>query len=159
PQTRLFLWERTRDLHRRGVTIVLTTHDMEEADRLCDRIAIMDHGQLLALDTPDGLKRLVPGGTVAELRLRAPDPVLAGHAAGERRSHDADQRFRQALGRVPGITRVEPLDDQPLADGTPATLGYRLYASEEAGALLAGAAQTVIAEQAELLDLRFALPS
>jgi ABC-2 type transport system ATP-binding protein len=60
PQTRLFLWERIQALHERGITIVLTTHDMEEADRLCDRIAIMDEGRILALDTPDGLKRLIP---------------------------------------------------------------------------------------------------
>ena len=55
------------------MTVVLTTHDMEEADQLCERIAIMDQGRLLALDTPAGLKRLVPGGTMLELRLRAPD--------------------------------------------------------------------------------------
>jgi len=55
---------------------VLTTHDMEEADRLCERIAIMDQGRILALDTPDGLKRLIPGGTMLELRLRVPEMVV-----------------------------------------------------------------------------------
>jgi ABC-2 type transport system ATP-binding protein len=52
PQTRLFLWERIRMLRNQGVTIIVTTHDMLEADHLCDRIAIVDRGKLLALDTP-----------------------------------------------------------------------------------------------------------
>src|SRR5215469_3306372 len=77
PQARLFLWERIRVLKERGVTVVLTTHDMEEADRLCGRIAIMDQGHILALDTPDGLKRLIPGGTMLELRIRVPQVVGA----------------------------------------------------------------------------------
>src|ERR1051326_7084481 len=78
PQSRLFLWERIRALRERGVTIMLTTHDMEEADRLCDRIAIMDQGRILALDTPEGLKRLIPGGTMLEVRIRVPEVALAG---------------------------------------------------------------------------------
>jgi ABC-2 type transport system ATP-binding protein len=60
PQSRLFLWDTMLDLRRRGTTLMLTTHDMEEADRLCDRIAIVDHGRIIALDTPRGLRRLLP---------------------------------------------------------------------------------------------------
>jgi len=55
PQARLTTWEIIRDLQRRGVTILLTTHLMDEAERLADRIAIIDHGQLIALDTPGNL--------------------------------------------------------------------------------------------------------
>ena len=69
PQARLSLWEILRDLHARGRTIVMTTHYMEEADRLCDRLAIVDKGRLLAVDTPDALKALAPGGTLIELTL------------------------------------------------------------------------------------------
>ena len=69
PQARLALWEVLRRLHREGRTILLTTHYMEEADRLCDRLAILDRGQLLALDTPAGLKARAPGGTLVELVL------------------------------------------------------------------------------------------
>ena len=54
PQSRLALWEILRDLNQGGQTILLTTHYMEEADQLCGRVAIMDKGRLLALDTPDG---------------------------------------------------------------------------------------------------------
>jgi len=58
-----------RDLHNRGRTIVMTTHYMDEADRLCDRLAIIDRGKLLALDTPRALKAKAPGGTLLELVL------------------------------------------------------------------------------------------
>jgi ABC-2 type transport system ATP-binding protein len=60
PQSRLFLWDTMRDLQARGTTLILTTHDMAEADQLCDRIAIVDHGEVIALDTPRGLRRLLP---------------------------------------------------------------------------------------------------
>lgn len=72
PQARLDLWEILRELHAQGRTIVLTTHYMEEADRLCERIAIVDHGRLLAVDTPAGLKARAPGGTLIELALDEP---------------------------------------------------------------------------------------
>jgi ABC-2 type transport system ATP-binding protein len=69
PQARLGLWDILRDLHDRGRTIVMTTHYMDEADRLCDRLAIIDRGKLLALDTPQALKARAPGGTLLELVL------------------------------------------------------------------------------------------
>jgi ABC-2 type transport system ATP-binding protein len=69
PQTRLSLWDILRKLHAEGRTIVMTTHYMEEADKLCDRIAIVDRGQLLELDTPEALKRRAPGGTLVEVTL------------------------------------------------------------------------------------------
>ena len=56
PQTRLALWDIIRVLREKGITIVLTTHYMEEADQLCDRVAIIDHGKILVCDTPDRLK-------------------------------------------------------------------------------------------------------
>ena len=69
PHARMALWEILRRLHGEGRTIVMTTHYMEEADRLCDRIAIVDRGKLLALDTPARLKAQAPGGTMVELTL------------------------------------------------------------------------------------------
>ena len=67
PQSRLFLWERIEELRAAGTTILLTTHDMVEADRLCDRIAIVDHGTIVAMDTPPGLRRLLPGSAGVEV--------------------------------------------------------------------------------------------
>jgi ABC-2 type transport system ATP-binding protein len=69
PQSRLALWDMMRDLNSRGQTILMTTHYMEEADTLCDRVAIMDHGRLLALDAPGGLKRNL--GADREVRMTA----------------------------------------------------------------------------------------
>ncbi len=60
PQSRLFLWDTMLDLRERGTTLILTTHDMLEADRLCNRIAIIDNGRIIALDTPTRLRRLLP---------------------------------------------------------------------------------------------------
>ena len=67
PQSRLFLWDRIEELREAGTTILLTTHDMVEADRLCDTIAIVDHGTIVALDTPSGLRRLLPGAGGVEV--------------------------------------------------------------------------------------------
>ncbi|HEX6311184.1 MAG TPA: ATP-binding cassette domain-containing protein [Acidimicrobiia bacterium] len=84
PQSRLALWEVINELHADGQTILLTTHYMEEADQLCDRVAIMDHGRILALDAPAALKRTVAADT--EIRITSPDstrvPELAVHLEG-----------------------------------------------------------------------------
>ena len=159
PQSRLFLWEHIRTLQERGVTIVLTTHDMEEADRLCERIAIMDQGRILALDTPDGLKRLIPGGTMLEVHIRVPEAVIAGHAAEAGAASSQSDRFRETLEGLPGVSKVEPVAGQAGEEGQPETVAFRVYSSEDAGVLLASAAQAVIQAQGELLDLRFARPS
>ena len=93
PQARLGLWDILRDLHNRGRTIVMTTHYMDEADRLCDRLAIIDQGKLLALDTPTALKAKAPGGTLIEL-------VLDGDA----------MPAAEIAETIQGITRVEARD-------------------------------------------------
>jgi ABC-2 type transport system ATP-binding protein len=67
PQSRIALWEIIREVHADGQTVVLTTHYMEEADRLCERLAIMDRGTILALDTPAALKRTVGGDTIVRV--------------------------------------------------------------------------------------------
>jgi ABC-2 type transport system ATP-binding protein len=80
PAARLGLWEILRELHAQGRTIVMTTHYMEEADQLCDRIAIVDQGRLLALDTPPALRSQAPGGTMVELTLDGDAGPLVGAA-------------------------------------------------------------------------------
>ncbi|HKD77921.1 MAG TPA: hypothetical protein VKB76_20610, partial [Ktedonobacterales bacterium] len=134
----------------------LTTHDMEEADRLCERIAIMDQGRILALDTPDGLKRLIPGGTMLELTIRVADKVAAGHTSEAKAATALMERFRTTLKHLPGVTQVEQVaSDESQSE----KLVYRLYGNTDAGMLLASAAQAVVQEQGELIDLRFARPS
>jgi ABC-2 type transport system ATP-binding protein len=90
PQARLALWEILRALHAEGRTIVMTTHYMEEAEQLCDRIAIIDRGRLLAIGAPDELTRKAPGGTLIEVTLDgAAEPTAAAARA------------------VPGVLNVE----------------------------------------------------
>jgi ABC-2 type transport system ATP-binding protein len=83
PQSRLALWEILGELNREGQTILLTTHYMEEADELCDRVAIMDHGRILALDTPAELKRSVGADTIVTVRAAGDTQALADALAGE----------------------------------------------------------------------------
>jgi ABC-2 type transport system ATP-binding protein len=90
PQSRLAVWEMVRDMRRRGTTILLTTHNMEEADQLCDRVAIIDHGKILVCDTPSNLKQRTGAQRVLEL-----------HVDGAR------QPLAEGLGRIPAVTSVE----------------------------------------------------
>jgi ABC-2 type transport system ATP-binding protein len=94
PQSRIALWEILGELHADGHTILLTTHYMEEADQLCDRVAIMDHGRILALDTPAGLKRSVGADTVVTVKV---DGDLAGLA----------ELFGQQIAEVSNTREIE----------------------------------------------------
>jgi ABC-2 type transport system ATP-binding protein len=94
PQSRLALWDLLGELNGEGQTVVLTTHYMEEADRLCHRVAIMDHGRVLALDTPAALKQRVGADTVVTVKADgSPEKLLA----------ELEQR-------VDGVTRSRLLD-------------------------------------------------
>jgi ABC-2 type transport system ATP-binding protein len=81
PQSRLALWEILGELNREGQTILLTTHYMEEADELCSRVAIMDHGKILALDTPAELKRSLGADTIVTVKADGEMEVLARRLA------------------------------------------------------------------------------
>src|SRR6202041_867590 len=77
PQTRLLLWEIIREYNHSGKTVLLTTHNMEEADTLCERLAIIDHGKIIAQGTPEELKASIPGGYLLRLRFgRYPAELL-----------------------------------------------------------------------------------
>ena len=89
------MWDRIRDLKQRGVTMILTTHDMDEAASLCARVAIMDHGKILAMDTPDALTETVPGKNSLEVGI-----ALGG---GSR------EALLGALTALPGVERAEPV--------------------------------------------------
>ncbi len=70
PQSARDLRDRVRDMQSQGRTVLLTTHYMEEADQLCDRIAIIDHGHIVALDSPAGLKRTIAATEVVRLEIQ-----------------------------------------------------------------------------------------
>ena len=73
PVSRVAVWEMLTNIKsKRKLTVLITTHYMDEADRLCNRIAIVDHGKLVALDTPEALKASVPGSTVIEVQFDNP---------------------------------------------------------------------------------------
>ena len=158
PQARLFLWERIRALQERGITVLLTTHDMEEASRLCDRIAIMDHGHVLVCDTPSGLEKLIPGGTTLELRVNVPEHSFI--TAGQSDAHVSSPvkpQLQQALGSLPGVTRIEEIRLPKDAAQTDITM-FHLYA-EDASALITRSIQVIGEWNAELRDLHLARPS
>ncbi|GAC1663409.1 MAG: ATP-binding cassette domain-containing protein [Ktedonobacteraceae bacterium] len=155
PQSRLFLWDRIRSLKEQGTTILLTTHDMEEADQLCERIAIMDKGRILVLDTANELKKLVPGGNMLELRVQVPQRFTTGNLKHEDQSPSP---VLTALRAVPGATKVEEVS-APAGEERPHNMqNFRLYA-EDASGLVVGAAQAILATGAELRDMHIARPS
>ena len=80
PQSRMAMWAAVEGLHKEGITVLLTTHYMEEADQLSDRVAIIDHGRVLALGSPEKLKSTFGAQTVFDLKLKSHDglePVIA----------------------------------------------------------------------------------
>ena len=93
PQSRIAMWEAVTGLRREGITVVLTTHYMEEADTLCDRLAIVDQGRILALDTPAQIKQSGGGETVFDLKLRS--------------LHQLDALAASFRG-LPQVTQAEP---------------------------------------------------
>ncbi|HXS75222.1 MAG TPA: ATP-binding cassette domain-containing protein [Terracidiphilus sp.] len=91
PVSRIAVWEMLNNLKKtRNLTMLLTTHYMEEADRLCDRIAIVDHGKLVALGTPVELKQSVPGSNVVEVQFSR-----------------EDEDWKSRLKQLRGVTEVE----------------------------------------------------
>ncbi len=119
PQSRIALWEILRGLHTSGQTILLTTHYMEEADSLCDRLAIMDHGRVLVIDTPKALKESVSA-----------DSVVTVSASG-----DLDAFAVVLQERVHGVTRSQRVDNtvQLHVKGTNGILPKVFTAAEQAG--------------------------
>ena len=92
PVSRVAVWEMLNQLKAtRHLTMLITTHYMDEADRLCDRIAIVDHGKLVALDTPMALKASVPGTNVVEVQFTKESPD-----------------WPEQLHRLAGVTSVDP---------------------------------------------------
>ncbi|MGZ4115360.1 MAG: ATP-binding cassette domain-containing protein, partial [Actinomycetota bacterium] len=108
PQSRLALWDIVHELHADGQTVLLTTHYMEEADRLCDRVAIMDHGHILALDTPAVLKSSIDAETVVRVVTDGDAAALAGALRSMPGATDASVSDGAVSLQVKGITGVVP---------------------------------------------------
>ena len=131
PQTRLLLWQIVREYRENGRTVVLTTHNMDEADELCDRVAIVDHGKSIALGTPKDLKSTIPGGYVIRLHVSEVKPDLL-----------------QQLSRMRGVTDVR----------RSAATAIDVYA-DRGGALIAEIASLVTLARVNLHDVRISEPS
>ena len=130
PQSRIAMWEAVSGLRAEGITVVLTTHYMEEADELCDRLAIIDHGKILVEDTPAALKASIGGEKIYDLRMSESERSPA---------------LESKLSAMPGITGVEPIEG-----------GLRVLAKAQDG-LLANVVTT--ASEFGLRDVTTAEPS
>jgi ABC-2 type transport system ATP-binding protein len=137
PAARLFVWDRLCDLRERGTTIVITTHDMDEAATLAERVGIMDHGKLLALDRPEVLTRSLPGKTTLEVALAGVDGNM--------------DTAVEALERLDGVERLERLEG---SDGH-----VRLYVGGDAPLMVAPVAGAVAGLGITLSDVKIGEPS
>ncbi|MGO9296557.1 MAG: ATP-binding cassette domain-containing protein [Streptosporangiaceae bacterium] len=119
PQSRLALWDLLGELHAEGQTILLTTHYMEEADKLCGRVAIMDHGRILALDTPAALKLSVGADTIVTIKTTG----------------DADPLAALLAREVDGVTRTRLIEGglQLHVQGTERPIPAIVLAAERGG--------------------------
>jgi ABC-2 type transport system ATP-binding protein len=135
PQTRILLWEIIREYHQAGKTVLLTTHNMEEADALCQRLAIVDHGRMIAQGTPAELKASIPGGFVLRLRFGNQTPDLL-----------------QRLQSLAGVREVRA------AEGAAGNTGVDVYA-DRGGSLIPEIANQAVSAGAELSDVHISEPS
>jgi ABC-2 type transport system ATP-binding protein len=131
PQTRLLLSEMVRAYNARGKTILLTTHNMEEADALCHRVAIVDHGKIIALGSPQELKRSIPGGFLVRLHLASTPPGIV-----------------DALRGLNGVTEVRAPGD-----------GQIDVYSDHGGALVPALVSAAAAAGATIRDVHISEPS
>ncbi len=131
PQTRLLLWEIIREYNRLGKTLVITTHYMDEADALCERLAIIDHGKIIAKGTPQELKASIPGGYLLRLRFdRVSDELLA------------------QLRAIPGVSEVRSTEP-----------GATDVYADRGGTLISGIVSSAQTAGVELRDVHIAEPS
>ncbi len=129
PQSRIALWEILGELHGDGQTILLTTHYMEEADQLCSRLAIIDHGRMLALDTPEQLKRSVGADTIVTISTGG---STSGGAA------DLDAFGARLMNNIAGATSVASNSNSVILEvqGARGVLPAVVAQAEEAGVVV-----------------------
>ena len=130
PQGRLALWDILLQLHREGQTILLTTHYMEEAERLCQRVAIMEHGKILAIGSPEELKGSVGAETIMTLQAEPITPAF--------------------IGALKGISGVHSVEEGPR--------GLQVFAGDSRR-LIPQIAETALAQDVELSDISVSTPT
>jgi ABC-2 type transport system ATP-binding protein len=133
PQARHVIWDLVRDVRKRGKTVFLTTHFMEEAERLCDRVAIMDHGKIVALDTPTNLIESL------DIEERVVFSIDSGHPP-------------EKLANLPSVTRVETMGDKVVVYG-------HTNSSNGHNPLVADVVNALTAEGVHFSDLRTEQPN
>ena len=148
PQSRIALWELLQELNADGQTILLTTHYMEEADRLCDRIAIMDHGKVLACDTPSALKATINGGSIVRLAVTQGGAPI---------SVDGREKIAGELAKVQGVDEAEA-PSHAEADDADASI-VQVYAARTGEGLLPRLVNEVERTGAQITDLAVTQPS
>jgi ABC-2 type transport system ATP-binding protein len=135
------MWDRVAELRSTGTTVVITTHDMEEAATLSDRVAIIDYGKLLALDTPTALVRDMAGERTLDCLV---EPVTATDAGDVQR----------ALAGLSETDRIEMLDDREQGGWR-----FRIYVQSDPASLVALVARHIEASGARLVDVRLGEPT
>jgi ABC-2 type transport system ATP-binding protein len=127
----LLLWEIIREYNQKGRTILLTTHNMDEADTLCEQLAIIDHGRIIASGRPRELKASIPGGYVLRLRFQQVSSALV-----------------EKLAALPGVTEVRATGDT----------GIDVY-SDRGGPLIPAIVNAAVSDSIELSDVHISEPS
>ena len=151
PRARHTIWDLVREIREQGTTIFLTTHYMDEAERLCDRVAILDHGRMIALDTPAQLVNRLGMATRITFQVNGGRTVKRNNG-GER---DSTAVFDAAqVGILDGVQRVEKEGDQVTVYGQGAQLIGAVINTLEAGGVQIHNLRT---EQADLEDVFLAL--
>jgi ABC-2 type transport system ATP-binding protein len=156
PQARLFVWDRIGELRRRGVTIMLTTHDMDEAAELCDRVGIVDHGRLLALDTPEALTRGVTGRSVLDVSVVPAERDDLDALLGALLPVDGVERGERVASPRPG---GDGAGGPPAAVDPPGAGQLRLYLSVEPATALAPVVGLLATRGAVVTDVHIGTPS
>jgi ABC-2 type transport system ATP-binding protein len=149
PAARLFVWDRLRELRDSDVTLILTTHDMDEAGLLADRVGVMDHGHLLALDTPGALISSLEGEGTLELTAdRAADGAVVDALAALSGVEQVETVNAAGENGVPG---APPSESQPLR--------VRLYVTGDAALSVAPAAAVLAEHGLTLQDVKLGAPT
>jgi ABC-2 type transport system ATP-binding protein len=161
PAARLFVWDRLRELRDRGVTLFLTTHDMDEAASLADRVGIMDHGKLLTLDSPEALMRSLPGRATLELTAlesteSAAEDVITGltSLSGVERVERVQASEEAQPPFISGASGPAPDAQSPSEE-----LHVRIYLSGDASLLVAPAATIIASHGLTLTDVSLGTPT